>query len=97
VILHISRTDRLELPAVEDGEVLERVAAARQRRRPDPQAIPLEPCLGELGERLRTGRVERAERDAPVDLVTQAFGIALSRADRLPAVAGVGERLLHGP
>ena len=77
VILDIRRTDRLELPAVEDGKSAQRVATARERRRPRTLGVPLEPALDELGERLRLRRVEHAEGDAPVDLVADDLRVPL--------------------
>jgi hypothetical protein len=75
----------------------QRVAATGERRGPHALRVPLEPPFDELRKRLRLGRGERAEGDSPVDLVAQDLGITLSRPDRLPAVASVGEGLLHGP
>jgi hypothetical protein len=53
VILHVGCADRLKLPVVEHGEATQRVATARERRRPYALRIALEPSVDELGERLR--------------------------------------------
>jgi hypothetical protein len=77
VILDVRRSNRLELPSIEDREVPERLTAACQRRWSYALAVPLEPALNELGERQRLRRIERAERDPAVDLVSQELGVPI--------------------
>src|SRR5262249_36624434 len=81
----------------EDGEPPERIAATCEGRRPHALRVPLEPCVDELGEGLRLRRVERAEGDAAIDLVTDGLGVALPGPDRAPTVTALGKRLLHRP
>jgi len=92
VVLDVGGADRLEVPAVEDREVPQRIAAARERGRPDALGVALEPRPDELRERLGARGIDGAERGPPVDLVAEQLGVALAGPDRLPAVPPVAKR-----
>src|SRR5262249_18792687 len=97
MIFDLRGANRFQLPAFEDGEPSQRLAAARERGGPHALRITLQPSGDELRKRLRRRRVERAEGNAAVDLVAHDLGVALPRSDRLPAVLAVRKRLLDRP